>query len=174
MPIREERYERCRYLNNVLMLRGNTSHISIDINDAPVIQTNPKFLQLAGQSVDFSRNSTSDLLKIAFSVVNVNGDASPLPDNARVVVEFANSDGTQYARLVANAANSTYNFTTNRYISIEKRLDELVYFSSNPVNPFSWNNVSVVKVYSSALRTLSISSKQASTTYVTLNNCYCT
>lgn len=166
--VREERYERCRYLNNVLMLRGNTSHISIDINNAPVIQTNPKFLQLAGQSVDFSRNSTSDLLKIAFSLVNVNGDASPLPDNARVVVEFANSDGSQYARLVANAANSTYNFTSNRYISIEKRLDELVYFSSNPVNPFSWNNVSVVKVYSSALRTLSISYKEASTTYVTL------
>lgn len=165
---REERYERCRYLNNVLMLRGNTSHISIDNNGAPIIQTNPKFFQLAGQSVDFSRNSTSDLLKIAFAIVNVNGDASPIPDSARVVVEFANSDGSQYARLVADASNSTYNFITNRYISIEKRLDELVYFSSNPVNPFSWNNVSVIKVYSSAIRTLSISYKEASTTYVTL------
>ena len=164
---RAERYERCRYLNNVLMLRGNTSHISI-VDGDPVIETNPKFLQLTGQSVDFSRNSTSDLLKIAFSIVNVNGDASPIPDNVRVVVEFSNSDGTQYARLVADAANSTYNFATNRYMSIEKRLDELVYFSSNPVNPFSWNNVSVVKVYTSALRTLSISDKEASSTYVTL------
>jgi hypothetical protein len=166
--VREERYERCRYLNNVLMLRGNTSHISIDINNEPIIQTNPKFLQLAGQSVDFSRNSTSDLLKIAFSIVSVIGDVSTVPDNARVVVEFSNSDGSQYARLVADIEGSTYNFTSNRYISIEKRLDELIYFSSNPINPFSWNNVSVIKVYSSALRTLSISNKAASSTYVTL------
>ena len=166
-PTRAERYERCRYLNNVLMLRGNTSHISI-VDGDPVIETNPKFLQLTGQSVDFSRNSTSDLLKIAFSIVNVNGNTSPIPDNVRVVVEFSNSEGTQYARLVADAANSTYNFATNRYMSIEKRLDELVYFSSNPVNPFSWNNVSVIKVYTSALRTLSISNKAASSTYVTL------
>jgi hypothetical protein len=164
---RANRYERCRYLNNILMLRGNTSHISI-VDGDPDIETNPKFLQLTGQSVDFSRNSTSDLLKIAFSIVNVTGNASPVPDNVRVVVEFSNSEGTQYARLLADAANSTYNFATNRYMSIEKRLDELVYFSSNQVNPFSWNNVSVIKVYTSALRTLSISNKAATSTYVTL------
>lgn len=163
---RAARYERCRYLNNVLMLRGNTSHISESTNF--VIQSNPKFFQLTGQAVDLSRNSTSDLLKVAFSIVNKNGNDSQVPDNVRVAVEFANSDGTQFARLEATASNDVYNFAQNRYISIEKRLDELFYYTSNPLNPFSWLNVTTIKVYVSTLQTLSINNKAASTTYVTL------
>lgn len=164
---RAERYERCRYFNNIFMLRGNTSVITLD-NSTYTIGNDPKILQLGGQSVDLSRNSTSDLLKVAFSVVNKNGNSSVIPDSARVIVDFSNSDGSQYARLIADATDSVFDFSTNRYCVITKRLDELIYFTSNPVNPFSWNNVSVIKVYTSVIRDVSISNKEASALYVTL------
>jgi hypothetical protein len=164
---RAERYERCRYFNNIYMLRGNTSIISLD-NSTYTIGSNPKILQLAGQTVDLSRNSTSDLIKIAFTVVNKTGNSSVIPDSARVIVEFANSDGSQYARLIADATDSVFDFTNNRYCVITKRLDELIYFSSNPVNPFSWNNVSVIKIYVSVVRDISIVNREASALYVTL------
>jgi hypothetical protein len=164
---RASRYERCRYFNNILMLRGNTSEITSG-GASYSIGNNPKILQLGGQTVDLSRNSTSDLLKVAYTLVSVDGNSSAVPDYARVIVDFANSDGSQYARLIADAENSVIDFSTNRYCNITKRLDELVYYTSNPVNPFSWNNVSIIKVYASAIKELVINNKEATALYVTL------
>lgn len=164
---RASRYERCRYFNNILMLRGNTSKI-IANNGSYTIGADPKILQLTGQTVDLTRNSTSDLLKVAFALVNKNGDSSIVPDFARVIVEFSNSDGSQYARLIADASDTDVDFSTNRYCVITKRLDQLVYFTSNPVNPFSWNNVTSIKVYASVIKNVSITNKEASALYVTL------
>jgi hypothetical protein len=159
---RAARYERCRYFNNIIMLKGNNSYLS---NSAGVLSvgTTPKFLQLTGQSVDFTRNSTSDLIKIAFSIVNVFGAASTNPDKVRVLVEFASSDGTQYARMNAESTNAESNFSNNRYMVISKRLDSLTY-SSN----FSWDSVSVVKIYVSAINNYTIITKQYNSGTVTL------
>lgn len=159
---RAARYERCRYYNNILMLRGNTSHLSSS-GGVFTVGTSPKILQISGQTIDFSKNSTSDLIKIAFSIISVNGNSSLYPDKARVMVEFSNTDGTQYARFQGEAAHSASNFSTNRYMVIEKRLDQLTYSAT-----FSWQAMSVVKIYTSVLSNLSITNKQASTTYVTL------
>lgn len=161
-PTRSARYERCRYFNNVLMLRGNTSHLSSSANIFS-IGSSAKFLQLTGQTVNFSKNSPSDLIKIAFSIVNVTGDSSLYPDKARVLVEFADSTGSQYARFNGEATHIQYNFSTNRYMVVQKRLDQLSY-SAN----FSWDAVSVIKIYISVLSDLTITNKQAGTTYVTL------
>lgn len=161
-PTRAARYERCRYFNNLLMLRGNTSHLSSSANIF-TIGSSAKFLQLTGQTVNFSKNSPADLIKIAFSIVNVTGESLLYPDKARVLVEFADSSGSQYARFNGEATHTQYNFSTNRYMVVQKRLDELSY-SAN----FSWEAVSVIKVYTSVLSDLTITNKQAGTTYVTL------
>jgi hypothetical protein len=165
---RAARYETCRYFNNILMLRGNTSNISSLGTIITSGSITPKILQLTGQGVDLTKNSTSDLLKVAFSLINKDGSSPLVPDSARVILEFANSDSTQYARMFAEVNNSTYNFASNRYFTISKRLDELSYYTSDPTNPFSWNNVSVIKVYASTSRILTINNKEASTSYVTL------
>lgn len=157
--VRMERYERCRYFNNIFMVKGNTSHISSDF----IIQPTSEFLEITGQSIDFSKNSTSDLLKLSFSLINFYGDLEEVPDNARIVVQFSNSNGTQYANLNIDVANSKYYFPNNRYNTISKRLDELTYS-----NPFSWNNVDTVRVYSSVINSASISYKAATATTVTL------
>jgi hypothetical protein len=146
--IRAGRYERCRYLNNIIMLRGNSCHIGLDSSGKfvldPVIASRT-FFNLSGQTVDFSRNSTSDLLKIAFSVVNVNGNnTANIAEKIRVMVEFSDSNATQYAQMQCDITGST--ILNNRYVTVEKRLDELV---RSPT--FSWNAVSEIKIYASAI-----------------------
>jgi hypothetical protein len=159
---RAARYERSRYLNNVLMLRGNTSHIVSDGTNFTV-GSNPKILQLSGQTVDLTRNSTSDLLKIAFSLIAVEGNAATIPDVVRVLVEFVNSDGTQSAKMEAEARNEDYQLSSNRYVVIEKRLDELVYTPT-----FSWNTVSVIKIYTSTLNEFDVNNKALTSNIATL------
>lgn len=144
---RSARYERCRYLNNVIMLRGDTSNLTSS-GGVFSITSGAKYIQLTGQTVDLSRNSTADLLKVAFSVVNKDGASITQPDTIRVLVEFSNGDGTQYARLNAEMTNTVGKFSTNRYFVISKRLDELTYSTGST---FSWNNVSTIKIYASAL-----------------------
>jgi hypothetical protein len=159
---RAARYERCRYLNNVLMLRGNTSHITTNGTNF-VVASGAKILQLSGQTVDLTRNSTSDLLKIAFSLVAVDGNAATIPDTVRVLVEFVNSDGTQSAKMEAEARNEDYQLSSNRYVVIEKRLDQLVYTPT-----FSWNTVSVIKIYVSTLNEFEINNKVLTSDVATL------
>ena len=143
---RSARYERCRYLNNIIMLKGDTSNLTSS-GGVFSIGSGAKFLQLTGQTVDFSRNSTADLLKIAFSIVNVDGASVTQPDTVRVLVEFSDADGSQYARLNAEVTNTSHNFSTNRYCIVSKRLDELTYSTT----AFSWKNVTNIKIYTSVL-----------------------
>jgi len=158
--IRATRYERCRYLNNIIMLRGNSSHIGLDSSSNFVFGGTPTFFNLSGQTVDFSRNSTSDLLKIAFSVVNVTGDnTANIAEKIRVMVEFSDSSATQYARMQCDITGST--ILNNRYVTVEKRLDELIY-SAN----FSWNAVSEIKIYASAIDNETTISNKALTSNV--------
>jgi hypothetical protein len=160
---RKARYESSRYLNNVLFLRGDTSHLVSNGTDF-VIPAGSKFLQLSGQAVDLSRNSTSDLLKVAFSLVSVTGSSVAVPNNVRVLVEFANSDGSQYARMQVDVQDGdVYDLANNRYITVEKRLDELLYTAT-----FSWKSVTIIKVYVSAVDTLQVTNKVGTTTVATL------
>jgi hypothetical protein len=160
--IRSERYERPRFLSNVFLLKSNSSEIFTTLLDEnsplEIIQESKKYLQLNGATVDLSKNSISDIMKIAFSIVSITGGSSSVPDFARVVVEFANADNSQVAQMQINASNDRLNFAENRYILGEKRLDELSYSSGGQ---FSWRNVSVIRVYASATDRLLVTNKVA-------------
>jgi hypothetical protein len=154
--LRSERYESPRLLNNVFLLKSDSSKIFTTLpneNSQLSIQTGANFLQLNGVSVDLSKNSVSDIMKIAFSIVSKTGNSSAVPDFVKVVIEFANSDNTKIARLQINASNARLNFSENRYIVGQKRLDELFY---NIGGQFSWKDVSVIRVYASATDRLSV------------------
>jgi hypothetical protein len=147
---RSSRYERPRFLDNVILLKSDSSQIFTDsFSDSSLltIQPDPKFLQLNGAQIDLSRNSASDLMKVAFSLVSVTGQSNDIPDFVRLVLEFSNSSGSQVAQLQINVNSKKLNLVDNRYVVSQKTLNELIYSAGNQ---FSWIDVSSVRVYASA------------------------
>lgn len=149
---RTTRYERCRFLNNVILVRGDDADLTLDINNHFEINAGSNHIHLTGTSVDFSKNAPTDLLKLSFSIVSKNGDSLSVPDEIRILVDFSATDESsgEYARFEATLVNGTgegeYDFTTNRYYVISKQLQDL-YVSSL----FTWNAVTTIKVYATAI-----------------------
>jgi hypothetical protein len=158
------RYERTRYLSNVFMLKGDSSYIFANDEDNLDIYGVPAFLQITNQRVDLSKNSSSDLMKLAFSIVAVDGNSSAVPDNANIVVEFSNTDGSQLARMQIQAKDSVYRFLNNRYVVASDSLGDLFYTTGQ----FSWRNVNTVKVYASTTNDLLITNKEISDNLATI------
>jgi len=154
---RANRYERCRFLNNVILIQGDDSDLTVSEDSGPtldhfVIEEGSNHIHLTGASIDFTRNSPIDELRLAFSLVSKNGNSSEIPETIRILVDFASTDTTtgEFARFEAeinhgssgNLENSIADFETNRYFVISKQLQEL-YTSAN----FTWDAVTVVKIY---------------------------
>jgi hypothetical protein len=156
---RVERHERCRFLNNIFAISGNNSKISVDasghldaINLTTTIPSN--FMQLSDTAVDFSKNSPTDELRLAFSVVNKIGQVGTStvsqPESVRIIIEFS-STGTfksgKWAIFEAIVNNTNNDFSTNRYFVIKKQLQELQKSSD-----FSWAEINTVRIYSSVIK----------------------
>lgn len=169
---RASRYERCRFLNNIICIQGDESDLTISEESGPsqdhfVIENGSNHIRLTGANIDLSRNSPVDQLRLAFSLINKNGSSSAIPDTVRVLVEFASTDGNEYARFEAEINHgtsgnplTTADFSTNRYFVVSKELQEL-YTTSN----FTWDAVTVVKIYACVLD----SSTPSSDYYVALD-----
>ena len=154
------RYERTRYLDNVFLVRGDNSFIYDSGMPEWNIDSSPKFLQLSSNIIDLSRNSSSDLLKLAFSIVSVNGGSSLIvPTDTFVVVEFSNSDRSQIAKMQIQINKDDYDLANNRYIVSPKKLQDLVYTTDQ----FSWKTINTVRVYASTTRDIPITRKEVET-----------
>jgi hypothetical protein len=152
---RVNRYERCRFLNNIFAISGNNSKISVDsdghldaINFPSGASSN--FIQLSATTVDFSKNSPTDQLRLAFSVVNRVGDSLTQPKSVKIIVEFS-STGTfksgKWAIFEAVVDDTTNNFSTNRYFVVNKQLQEL-----QKSDNFSWAEINTVRIYASVIK----------------------
>ena len=154
---RANRYERCRFLNNVILIQGDDSDLTVSEDSGPtldhfVIEEGSNHIHLTGANIDFTRNSPIDELRLAFSLISKNGNSSAIPETVRILVDFASTDTTtgEFARFEVelnhgssgNLENSIADFETNRYFVISKQLQEL-YTSAN----FTWDAVTVVKIY---------------------------
>lgn len=151
---RIERYERPRFFNNVIAIQGNTANLTEDVDGFLEIGANSTHIHLTGVNVDLDKNAPTDKLKLAFSVLNKTGAtaAEPVvdvPDNVKIMVEFASTDVSgsgEYARFEVNLDNGTsagqHDFENNRYVVVEKELQEL-----RRSIGFTWNIVDVVLVY---------------------------
>jgi hypothetical protein len=117
------------------------------------------YIQINGKTIDLSQNSTSDILKVAFSIVSIENNLDSVPSFANIILEFSNSENTQIARLEINADNNELDFVENRYVVAEKRLEELTYEGAS----FSWRDISVIKVYASANSRFSVTNKKVET-----------
>lgn len=151
---RVERNERCRFLNNIVAIRGDTSTLTLDSNG--VMQSAPEsnYIRLDETTVDFTKNGPLDELRFAFSVVSRVANSVTLPDNVKILIEFShtgpnssqeyskfqiNVDEVSYAEGTANQEN---NFEDNRYIVSTKTFQDL----KKSVN-FNWKDVTVAKIY---------------------------
>ena len=154
---RAERYERCRFLNNMIMVVGDDADLTIDPSTGSsgghfYIEPGSNHIHLTGADVDFSRNAPTDELRLAFSLISKDGDSASVPDTVRILVEFASTDAEnagEFARLEIELDNGsgtggTYDFSTNRYFVITEQLQNLYV-----TNGFTWDAVTVVKIYTS-------------------------
>lgn len=145
---RASRYERCRFLNNVILIAGDDADLQI-VDGHIEVQPGSNHIHLTGADVNFTRNSPIDELRFAFSLVNKDGDSLAIPDSIRILVDFSTSDtlSGEYARFEININDGgSYDFATNRYFVEKKQLQEL-YSTAN----FNWNAVTVVKIYASVI-----------------------
>jgi hypothetical protein len=147
---RVARYERCRYYNNIIAIRGDSSSMTTSGGHL-VVGADPEYVRATGVSLDFSKNAPSDELRLAFSVVNKDGDSLSIPDTVKIIIEFTNSvDESKFARFETSIANGTgagqHDFTNNRYCVVTKELQDL-YTTSN----FSWTSADVINIYASVI-----------------------
>lgn len=149
-PNRVARYERCRYYNNIIALRGDTS-VMTTMDGHLSIGADPEYIRATGISLDFSKNAPSDELRLAFSVINKDGDSLSVPDTVKILLEFTNStDATKFARFETVVDNGTgagqHDFATNRYCVVTKEMQEL-YTTAN----FAWTSADTINVYVSVI-----------------------
>ena len=141
--------ETCRVLDTITVVPGNMSNIQTDMTIKPT-DVNGYYgshIHLSGIRLDLDRNSPTDELKLAFSVINRDASTPTMvePGDTRIVVEFSSDDLNNpgnYARLEATVSNDI----GNRYHVVIKKLSELSKSAG-----FTWSAVSVVKIYVSVL-----------------------
>jgi hypothetical protein len=149
---RINRYESCRYLNNTILMAGNSSEIYYS-NDKMILADGSSHIHLTGANVDLNKNSPNDEIRFAFSIVNKDANYQGVPGGAKILIEFASSDSSspsEYAQFQVDIENGTssgqYDLQNNRYIVVNKQLQSLV---KSPT--FTWNSVTVVKIFASVL-----------------------
>ena len=156
---RTTRYERCRFLNNMILIRGDDSDLTIDSSTGSsaghfVVEPGSNHIHLLSPNIDFNRNSPTDELRLAFSIISKDGDSSAVPDTVRILIDFASTDtegAGEFARFEIELENGsgtggTYDFENNRYYVISTQLQELY-----QTQGFTWNAVTVAKIYACAL-----------------------
>jgi hypothetical protein len=148
------RNERCRFLNNIIAIVGNDSTLTRNVSGKLEVGTGSKYIRLNQTTVDLTKNSPLDELRLAFSVVNKVANSNTVPDNVKILLEFSHpgvGSTQEYARFEvdiddesysAGTALETINFATNRYVVSSKALKDL-----NKTDDFDWREVSVVKIY---------------------------
>lgn len=139
-----------RLLSNFIVVRGDLSEINTTASTWTT--NNTPHIHIQNQRFGFGVNSSTDQLKLAFSVINRNpiltANAAVAPDNAYVMIEFSTSEAeveadNQYARMQVELSSTDFaNVNGSRYFVATKTLGELATSIG-----FSWEAVRLVKVY---------------------------
>jgi hypothetical protein len=140
--LRISRSEQSRYLNNMIMLSSNFSNLSGSTVGAASITGKDKIS--LSTSLDLSKNSPLDELRLALSVVDVDGTNGVAPYSARVVVEFTTVDNSGSFRI--NFDTPAGDLTDSRYTVITRTLGQ-----GEVIGDFIWSAVNNVNVYASAV-----------------------
>lgn len=153
--IRINRNERSRFLNNTVILRGDTSSI-VSLNDTIIPESEDPsvtdgdgaHIHLNGITLNLDKNSGQDEIRVAFSIINKDLDASN-PSDVNLIIDFVSSDdmyniNQQYARMTISKNSVVDDFNNNRYFVATSKIEDL-----KKSQEFSWRNVSAIKIYAS-------------------------
>lgn len=138
--LRITRSEQARYLNNMIMLSSNFSGLAG--TDLSGISLSGKSKISLATSLDLSRNSPLDELRLAMSVVDADGVAGVAPYQARAVVEFTTVDNSGSFRI--NFETEVGDLSGSRYTVITRTLGD-----GQILGDFLWSAVNNVNVYGS-------------------------
>jgi hypothetical protein len=151
---RVERYERPRILNGSLAIVGDSCELPpLSLSGEVVPDPTTNCIKITGASVNLNKNAPTDLLKLAFSVMNKNGNESgQIPDEVHLLVQFRSSTQENvYANMQISLGNGTggigageHDFSSNRYVVVAQELQDLYYKPG-----FSWGLVDEVRIYAS-------------------------
>ena len=163
------RNERSRFLNNMVVMRGDSSTFT---GSTGSLVGAGNFIQLSGTSVDLSKYSTSDELRLAFSVLNKDGTDPDIDTSkiaVRILVEFlASTVPSAYAKMEArvdhNNNGSSNDFDVNRYFVVNKELKDI-----NITQGFPWKSVDTIKVYAQVLTGASVANTVDDSYYLAID-----
>jgi hypothetical protein len=163
------RNERSRFLNNMVVMRGDSSTFT---GSAGSLVGAGNFIQLSGISTDLSKYSTSDELRLAFSVLNKDGTDADIDTSkiaVRILVEFlASTVPSAYAKMEARVDHvnddSALDFDVNRYFVVNKELKDI-----NITQGFPWKSVDTIKVYAQVLTGASTANTVDDSYYVAID-----
>lgn len=149
---RKTRYEQSRYLNDMLVVRGDHSNIEKDTLGSLSLVSG-SHVHLTDVNLSLTKNAPSDQIKLAFSVINKNGNLDTVPDNVKIMIEFSSVDAHkegQYSTLEIDiddinfdgTGDQSINFSENRYVVITKELQEL-----KSTDGFTWSGTKLIRIY---------------------------
>ena len=144
------RYELPRFFDSSIFVLGNGVAMASTVDtDAEVlaysVQATDNFITLENTQADLTRNSPSDKIKIALSLVNKDGAGTTNhPDRVNVIVDFIASNNGSYARFGKTEDVSGYS-SSNRYVVLSQTLGEMAITNSG--SGFKWRNVNTIKIY---------------------------
>lgn len=151
---RVERNERCRFLNNIIVMRGDTSTITVNAQGEMQASSTSDYIRLDSPSVNFSKNSPLDELRLAFSIASKVEDSLTVPDNVKILIEFSHvnpTGGQEYAKFqvdiddqafTAGVSTDKRNLQENRYVVSAKQFQNI-----KKTTGFLWDQVSLSKIY---------------------------
>ncbi len=146
-PIRINRNERSRFLNNTVLVRGDTSWIEGTTQEnIAVSQDDGTHIHLNGITLNLDKNSGQDEIRVAFSILNRHLDASN-PSAVNIIIDFVSSDdidtpAAQYARMKIRKTATADDFNNNRYFVATSKIEDL-----EKTIQFSWKSVNTIKIF---------------------------
>jgi hypothetical protein len=152
--LRKNRQEPPRFLNRSLLISGSSSFIDENF----LILEGSGYLENPGINFDLSRNTTTDKIKLAFSLASKEFNNDSNPDSVRIVIQFINNISNiniQSPKAVLNIELNEEDFeyengpenNVNRYVVVEKQISELIKDDN-----FSFANINYIRIYVSAIK----------------------
>lgn len=143
---RKARKEGPRYLNRTLMIRGDFSSIDASGGIDSDWTATGKHVHLNNVSFDISGNNTSDLLKLAFSLIDRNASGDDSVNDVKILMEFFRNEvaaTSSFARAQIYIPGSV--FENNRYSVSSMQISQNIDFSNEGAS----SSLPYIRFYSS-------------------------
>lgn len=146
---RQIRNEQSRFLNNMILLRGDFSAI----DGTEEISSSANYISLSPISINLDKNAPTDKIKVAFSIINREGnliDQEPAqPSKVKLLIEFVtttNETAKFRTEISSTLIGGSADFANNRYHVLTADIKDLIKSSG-----FLWSQVNSLRVYSAVL-----------------------